>query len=292
MPETSEKQYYTEIGCLGAAFDSLEHFRMHTTRNLSMHIHSTYELYLLYEGEALIRTESGIHPLQAGQAALIAPHTYHAISNVTEGFRLGAVHLQLYKLASPTNAEETRLHSLLDAASLSSVTLLGQQPQLLTLILQFMQAQTSREVGNAYLLRSYCTQILVFLLRALPVPDVPNHTGKTAPNITGTTQMERTNIIDDYIYMNYLDADITILAEMLSISEQHLRRFLKTAYGMSFSELLNRQRIQIAKHLLRTTTAPVSEIWPQVGFQSPQHFYQAFKRYTGMTATAYRAQFR
>ena len=289
----SEAQYYTQIGCLGAAFDSVEHFRLHTKWNPSLHTHGSYELYLLYDGDAQIRTETGTHSLKAGQAALIVPHTYHAISNSTESFRLGAVRLQLFKLAAPANAEEARLHGLLDTVSRASVVLLGEQPQLLKWVPEFMQAQTSTEAANDYLLRAYCTQILIFLLRALPAAvKEPGRSSKPTPKITDASQMARTNLIDDYIYLHYLDADITVLAEMLSISEQHLRRFLKQAFGMSFSELLSRQRIQISKHLLRTTTAPVSEIWPQVGFQSPQHFYQAFKRYTGMTATRYREQFR
>lgn len=290
METAEESRCHVEIGCLGAVFDSVEHFRVHKERKMAMHVHIAYELYLLYEGEAMITTEYGQFPLKKGEAALIVPHTYHAINNTSKAFRLGAAYLQLYKLSAPKDPEEKLLHGLLDAASRSSVILLREQPELLRLMQQFVQAQDSRGPANAYLLRAYSMEILIHLLRALPLtPELPASTLKTATHATGAAQIERTNIIDDYIFLNYLDADITVLADKLSISEQHLRRFLKSAYGMSFSELLNRQRIQICKHLLQTTAAPVGEIWQQAGFQSSQHFSAAFKKYTGMTATQYRS---
>lgn len=258
-----------------------------------MHTHITHELYLLYDGEARISTEQGNYPLKKGQAALIAPNTYHTIANMSKTFQLRAVNLQLYKLSAPTDPEETRLHALLDAARQPGVLLLGTQPELLRLIQLLAQAKHADAPANTYLLRAYATELLVHLLRAIPTsPVTARETLPTATLVTSATQLERMHIIEEYMMFHCADADIVELAQQLAVSEQHLRRFIKANYAMTFTQLLSRQRIQICKHLLQTTASPIGEIWQQVGFQSSQHFSAAFKRYTGMTASQYRSRFR
>jgi AraC-like DNA-binding protein len=59
--------------------------------------------------------------------------------------------------------------------------------------------------------------------------------------------------------------------------------------GQSFSEFINRQRIEAAKALL-TGQAGMLEIAAQVGFGSKASFNRAFRAYAGCTPTAYRQQ--
>jgi two-component system response regulator YesN len=59
---------------------------------------------------------------------------------------------------------------------------------------------------------------------------------------------------------------------------------------MSFSQLLNKQRVNISKKLLQNTDKYISEIWEAVGFGSAQNFAIAFKKYTGTSPSEYREQ--
>lgn len=53
--------------------------------------------------------------------------------------------------------------------------------------------------------------------------------------------------------------------------------------------MLNRHRINICEQLLRETSLPIQEISERVGFGSVQNFAIVFKKYSGMTASEYRA---
>jgi len=286
--------YHAEIGGIGAVLECPgEAARFRTQRNIAMHTHITYELYFLYEGEAKILTEDKTYRIRAGQLALVTPNTYHAIVNVSKTFRLGAIYLQIYRLAAPEKNDPEYLAALLDLLEDASVLQLREQPELFRVMRQIIAEQAAQVPASECLLRAYTTELLVLLLRALPKPEErTKKTEKRATLSVSITRLERMQVIEEYVMFHCSMADITTLADRLCISEQHLRRFLREAYGMTFTELLNRQRVQICKHLLQTTAEPINRIWQQVGFQSPQYFSVAFKRYTGMTASQYRSRFR
>ena len=87
------------------------------------------------------------------------------------------------------------------------------------------------------------------------------------------------------------------LAEPLSVQEISNAVNMSTSYfhqqfaqemGMTPADYRNRQRVQEAKQLLRETTLSITEIAFELGFTSSQYFSIVFKRYTGLTPTAYR----
>jgi len=51
-----------------------------------------------------------------------------------------------------------------------------------------------------------------------------------------------------------------------------------------------RQRLERAKQLLELTSLPVYAVADKAGFRSPFSFATRFKKRTGLTPTAYRAQ--
>ncbi|ELY7392897.1 helix-turn-helix transcriptional regulator [Cronobacter universalis] len=78
------------------------------------------------------------------------------------------------------------------------------------------------------------------------------------------------------------------LAQMCGMSSWHLSRQFRQATGMSPSEWFIHQRIQRACRLLRETALPVIDIACEVGYASPSHFSQVFRKRTGMQPAAYR----
>jgi len=78
------------------------------------------------------------------------------------------------------------------------------------------------------------------------------------------------------------------LAQELAIAEHQLSRIINTAFEMSFSDLVNRHRVEEAKYLLRTSDQPVSTIAFDVGFNSLASFNRVFRKVTDQTPTAFR----
>ena len=60
--------------------------------------------------------------------------------------------------------------------------------------------------------------------------------------------------------------------------------------GMSLHQYLMRYRVEMASHLLLTTSLPVSSIAEQVGFRHFSHFSNCFHRLTGVAPAAFRME--
>jgi len=83
--------------------------------------------------------------------------------------------------------------------------------------------------------------------------------------------------------------DLESVAQHLHISPQTLRRHLREE-GSSFQELKDQLRRDIAIYHLRRDDLSLQQIAEQLGFSEPSAFHRAFKKWTGLTPGAYRAQ--
>jgi len=93
------------------------------------------------------------------------------------------------------------------------------------------------------------------------------------------------------IQLRYWD-DLTLagLARELGMSKFHLSRRFKEAMGVTFRSYLLRTRLERAKVLLSSTEDSITEVAHTVGFGDLPRFDKLFKRYAGLTPSAYRAQ--
>jgi AraC-like DNA-binding protein len=82
--------------------------------------------------------------------------------------------------------------------------------------------------------------------------------------------------------------DVAALARTAHVSPSHFSRRFKAAFGESPHQYVLSRRVERAQELLRNTELSVTEICPEVGFQSLGSFSAAFHRVTGRTPTAYR----
>jgi AraC-like DNA-binding protein len=83
--------------------------------------------------------------------------------------------------------------------------------------------------------------------------------------------------------------DLEAVAAHLHISPQTLRRHLREE-GSSFQELKDQLRRDIAIYHLSRANLSLQQIAEQLGFSEPSAFHRAFKKWTGLTPGAYRAQ--
>lgn len=83
--------------------------------------------------------------------------------------------------------------------------------------------------------------------------------------------------------------DLEAVAAYLHISPQTLRRHLREE-GSSFQELKDQLRRDIAIYHLSRADLSLQQIAEQLGFSEPSAFHRAFKKWTGLTPGAYRAQ--
>ena len=87
------------------------------------------------------------------------------------------------------------------------------------------------------------------------------------------------------------ELDLAELARRLGTNTRYLSRAFNEGLGLSFSELINRQRVEAAKQRL-TADGEILAIALDVGFASKASFNRAFRTFAGCTPSEYRSQAR
>lgn len=84
------------------------------------------------------------------------------------------------------------------------------------------------------------------------------------------------------------DIDYKDVARSLNLSPSYFLHLFKRETGRTFGEYITSVRLERAKELLREGRLNVTEVAFRVGFKSSNYFSYVFKRYEGVSPTAYR----
>ena len=84
-------------------------------------------------------------------------------------------------------------------------------------------------------------------------------------------------------------AEVNAAAKALGLSQRTLQRRLSDL-GTSFQRELGEHRLRAAQRALDDGTQPITAIAIEAGFSTPQHFSTAFKKFTGLSPTEWRAR--
>ena len=91
-----------------------------------------------------------------------------------------------------------------------------------------------------------------------------------------------------YIESHYRECiSLESCAENVGISYTHLSRIFKKETTFSFSEYLNRLRVNKAKILLVENKLPIKKIVEETGFTNYNYFFKVFKDVEGITPVEY-----
>ena len=85
---------------------------------------------------------------------------------------------------------------------------------------------------------------------------------------------------------------IPALTKMLNYSHGHICRIIKQNLNMKLLDVLTKERMNYAKHLLRTTKMPIVEIAESVGYDSVSHFISVFTKFFSTTPLKYRKNYK
>lgn len=118
-------------------------------------------------------------------------------------------------------------------------------------------------------------------------PPAKEGTGKDAGKSAYQRQMSQ---LSDYINYHFM-TQITEaeLCNLLGITPQHLCRIVRSCTGMRPTEYINHVRIQHAKRYLVDTDCNATQIAQWCGYTNNNYFWRIFKKETGLSPCAYRA---
>lgn len=95
--------------------------------------------------------------------------------------------------------------------------------------------------------------------------------------------------VHEYIMEQFnQEVSIDICSDLANMTKSSFCRFFKNETKSTFSDYVNKIRIDFSKKLLANTNLPVKEIAYQCGFNSVPYFNKRFKKLLGISPFAYR----
>ena len=250
------------------------------------HTHACAELFVCGAGCVRLKTEEGILPLYAGDAAIVPPGIYHKKDGTTEGTEGYALSFLCFQrhMKDCGNLYET-FRPFLEG---KRILVWRNQNVLIESVRQIVaEAETARDFTPALLLAQ-------LLLKAAELPlDTteadPAAEQNAAPRFD---DMQRIMQLEHSVENSYMQEWKTEeIAEHLHISSRQLDRIVKKRFGKTLHEVIMDKRVQIAQRLLLTTDDTVDKIAVAVGFRTSAGLYREFSRRLGTTPGAYRKDF-
>lgn len=118
--------------------------------------------------------------------------------------------------------------------------------------------------------------------------------GPITQNIQGakSSSVPKTSAV--YPAVAYIDShpgtsvSMSEMANLCHLSPSYFSRLFHREAGESFTNYVNRQKVEIAKRELRETSKSISQISIDLGYLNTSHFINIFKRFEGTTPLIYR----
>ncbi len=230
-----------------------------------------YELHYIVSGKGEIRLKDGYFHTSPHTFYMAGPHTEHAEISDRED---PMTEYCLYFYISPgTVSEKTALLKALFSQDL----LLGRNiSRLLPLLEDLKEEMEKKPFGYREYICGLLKQIFVLCIRS-SLSSVCEGSSSLSQNLV----LQKSVIAEDYFLYEYEDLNLKELSRRLGLSIRQTERFLKEFYGQTFLEKRTQARMERALLLLPQPGQTVTSVSNALGYSSPEHFSNAFRKYFG-----------
>lgn len=255
----------------------------------SWHYHPEYELILITSGYGRRMVGDHSEDFSEGDLVLLGPSLPHAwisdenfIKSPNDGEYCESVYIQFKRsLFTRSFFEISEFHGLLGILDKSrqGLKITGRNLQEISKLIQKMKVMQLFDR-------------LIALIQILHL--ISKGQSKTLASESYLAEKfffksKRMNQIHIHLMEHYKDPlTVSEGAALVSMTKTSFCRFFKNQSGKTFTDYLNRIRMDVARKLLANTEMPVLEIAYECGFNSPSYFNQTFKRITGISPKQYR----
>ena len=230
---------------------------LHPLACSAAHHHSDWELVYNVKGSGVVFTKGGKHPFSPGSIIIYPPGTTH-------------------KKVADTEFEDYYLR--MSSCDLFPQVYCTEDTQDRTLFHLIQVIFNCYHKENA---SSICDNLLDSLILLIRLDLTSN------PSLNKNVQY-----LQNALVSHFYDAEFCIQDAMdqIPLSKDHLRRQFKQAFGLTPQDYLTQLRIENAKCLLnqgRHTDISVADVAYLSGYYDPLYFSRAFKKYVGISPSAY-----
>ncbi|MFS0723987.1 helix-turn-helix domain-containing protein [Paenibacillus sp. 1P07SE] len=157
----------------------------------------------------------------------------------------------------------------------------------------YKQFHTATPVDGSDLLSAFFRQLPAFETLAEIGGELSAIAEQLSERQQDAASQQNSRVVEEvkaYVEANYARADLSLewMAGQVKLSRGYLGRLFKAQCGVSFSDYLNRIRLERAKQLLGSDE-PIQQISERVGILNTTYFYTLFKKNYQMSPAQYRA---
>lgn len=237
------------------------------------HYHAEHELFFALNEPIVINTAKG--PLEyQNQLVAIPPH-YDHVASVRGNFKL------LFTFKPMREQRSDFCNFLISAFGSDDIALLKPGERTSSLLFELIRSfRCDLDIADEMTISA-----LKLLFSDIYISNEYSAKRK-APKGTESYLLKIDNIVCCY------NKDITLasVAKLLGICPRHASRIIKSNYGATLSEIVEKKRLNVARELLIKGNMSIGEIVEYVNFPSASYFYARFKKIYGTTPSKYRKE--
>lgn len=268
MVENQEiKKYINSIDFNNISIKFCKEFdRKSDTWNLTSHSHEYIEIMFLLNASITINTP------------------YHSINSMTHDIIVHPVNVKHLEFMNdfPNNVTTQRIICIwVDAKSAyplnDSFKLYDKDGAVFWLLKQICKEHKSKTPESEMIEKSYITAVFYHFIKCL------KNEKNTSENIVDT--------IVNFINNNYsYDLSLNQMSQLVNITPSYLCRLFKQKINCTPIEYLKKVRIEAAKKILSTASAPcyLEDVISQIGYKDSRYFSKVFKSVTDLSPTEFR----
>lgn len=243
------------------SFSNYEIYRQYDeSLSFGVHLHNSFELLYVNEGEIEISLDGREHLVREGEAVMIFPNTIHS-----------------YKTPAYSKT------SLFIFSNKFIQTFYGRNKSKVPLSPIF------KPKGTDFLGELKNEEINIYLAKSIFYSLVYQLDSQTEYIQRSTKRLDGNGRILNYIAEHYSEP-ITVkdVAKELGYDHRYVTSLIKEGFNTTFRGLLNEYRISHAQYLILTENKKISQIAYECGYDSICSFNRNFKELTGTTPRLYR----
>ncbi|MEK3882017.1 AraC family transcriptional regulator [Paenibacillus sp. PL2-23] len=258
----------------------------YSDNELPDHVHDLFELVYIHEGRGTFFIHDTVYDKEAGDLFLIPGNTVHrAFPSADEPVVSTAVFFAPALLQSSYASDHYNPLQSFDTARKKKQYKISLPEHVKERIEAAIHAMVNelatQEAGYQQAIALHLQQLLLQLFR-LPA------TRNSANAATGIAPLWMLAALREINRDPVQCGSLASISARANVSPGHFSRVFKELTGMNVTEYVNTQKLIRAKEQLLASDDTIEAIAISCGFQGMRHFYQNFKRLTGVTPRQYR----
>jgi len=256
--------------------------------NQTEHLHEYFTIFWVKKGEIIHATPLIEYTVTENNLFFIPPQFTHKmfVSSDCEGV---SIHFNKNYFNLFPHPDDTILTSslFLNPQFFTIINLENGVKSKIENLLDSMISEYKSE--NLYKNQILYNWLMVFLYEARRIHEVQYELLNQKPDSPSTLVLNFKNLIETN-YLKY--KDVSYYATQLNIRPAQLSEHIKKITGITPGEMIRNKILEETKKILIATDMNVKELAYKMGFDDPAYFSRFFKKYTDLTMTEYRDNFR